>query len=127
MCSIRGWTLFSPSPKDGHLFLLLFVFLLLALTPMYAATGGSVTGTVADRSGAVIPNATLELVNLAQQTKYHAKADGAGLFTFPNLPVGHYDLTVTATGFTSQKKTGLAIDTDSALKVDFMMQQAALT
>jgi hypothetical protein len=108
--------------RKGRSPLLFFGYLLLALTQMYAATGGSITGTVADQSGAVIPNAALQLVNIAQQTKHHAKSDGAGLFTFPNLPVGHYDLTVTATGFTSQKKTGLVIDTDSALKVDFMMQ-----
>ena len=108
--------------RKGRSFLLSFAFLLLASTPLYAATGGSITGTVGDQSGAVIPNAELELVNTAQQTKYHAKSDSAGLFTFPNLPVGHYDLTITAAGFSPQKKTGLGIDTDSALKVDFTMQ-----
>jgi hypothetical protein len=108
--------------RKGRSFLLFFVYLLLALTPVYAATGGSITGMVADQSGAVIPNAALELVNAAQQTKYHAKSDGSGLFTFPNLPVGHYDLTVNAPGFSPQKKTELGIDTDSALKVDFVMQ-----
>jgi hypothetical protein len=92
-----------------------------------AATGGSVTGMVADQSAAVIPGAELELVNTAQQTKYHAKSDSSGLFTFPNLPVGHYDLTATATGFTSQKKAELVIDTDSALRVDFTMQVGGAT
>jgi hypothetical protein len=58
--------------------LLFFALLLLGLTPLYAATGGSITGTVTDQSGAVIPNAELELVNTAQQTKYHAKSDGSG-------------------------------------------------
>lgn len=112
-----------PSLSQKGRFSFLFIgFLLIALMPLYAATGGSITGTVADQSGAVIPNAELELVNTAQQTKYHAKADGAGRFTFPNLPVGHYDLTVIAAGFTSQKKTGLVIDTDAALKIDFTMQ-----
>ena len=105
-----------------HLMLLSFACLFFWTASLWAATGGSITGTVADQSGAVIASAALELVNIAQQTKYHAKSDGAGLFTFPNLPVGHYDLTVTAIGFTSQKKTGLVIDTDSALKVDFMMK-----
>src|ERR1700678_2698842 len=105
-----------------HLMLLSFACLCFWTASLRAATGGSITGMVADPSGAVIPSAALELVNIAQHTKYHAKSDGAGLFTFPNLPVGHYDLTVTATGFTSQKRTGLVIDTDSALKVDFMMK-----
>jgi hypothetical protein len=103
--------------------LLLFLALSFAAsTPIRAATGGSITGTVSDQSGAVIPNAQLELMSLAQQTKYHARSGDAGLYTFPNLPVGHYDLTVIASGFTTQKKTGLVIDTDSALKVDVAMQ-----
>ncbi len=116
-------SLLSAAQKSRWSFLF-FGYLLLALTPMYAATGGSIPGTVADQSGAVIPSAALELVNIAQQTKYHAKSDGAGLFTFPNLPLVHDDLTVTANGFTSRKKTGLTSDTASARKIDFMMQVA---
>ena len=41
-----------------------------------------------------------------------------GFYSFPNLPVGHYDLTVSATGFTTERKMDLTVDTDSALRVD---------
>ena len=97
---------------------LALVILLFAALPLRAATGGSVCGTVTDTSGAVLPGAALRLVNSAQQTTYQAISDMRGFYIFPNLPVGHYDLTVSATGFTTQRKMDLTMDTDSALRVD---------
>jgi hypothetical protein len=85
---------------------------------LHAATGGSISGTVADSTGAHIPGAALRLMNAAQQTAYRVVTDSQGLYSFPNLPVGHYDLTIAATGFAAQRKTNLAVDTDSALRVD---------
>lgn len=85
---------------------------------LFAATGGSISGTVLDPTGAVIPGATLTLVNTAQKVSYRAVSNAQGLFTFPNLPVAHYDLSISATGFTSQRRTNLNVDTDSAVRVD---------
>jgi hypothetical protein len=92
--------------------------LLLSTVALWAATGGSISGTVTDQSGAVVPDATLELVNTGQHSTYHVKSDRQGLYSFPNLAVGHYDLTITAAGFTTQRKTNLTVDTDSALRVE---------
>jgi hypothetical protein len=86
--------------------------------PIWAATGGSISGTVADHSGAVIQGAALRLINTAQQTLYRSVSDRQGLYSFPNLPVGHYDLTIEASGFTTQKNTSLVVDTDSAIRID---------
>jgi hypothetical protein len=94
------------------------LFVLAASLRLWAATGGSISGTVADSTGARIPGAALRLVNIAQQTAYRAVTDSQGLYSFPNLPVGHYDLTISVTSFTTQRKTNLAVDTDSALRVD---------
>jgi Carboxypeptidase regulatory-like domain len=84
----------------------------------WGATGGSISGAITDQSGAVVPGATLKLVNTAQQSTFQVVSDKQGLYSFPNLPVGHYDLTITVAGFTTQRKTGLVVDTDSALRVD---------
>ena len=100
-------------------------FLILAIlallfpgSPLRAATGGSISGTVADPSGAVVAGAALKLVNTAQQTIYQVVSDRQGLYSFPNLPVGHYDLTISAAGFSTQRKTNLTVDMDSAIRVD---------
>jgi hypothetical protein len=92
--------------------------LLLNTITLWAATGGSISGTVTDQTGAVVPNATLELINTGQHSTYRVKSDRQGLYSFPNLAVGHYDLTITASGFTTQRKTNLTVDTDSAVRVD---------
>src|SRR5580693_6357178 len=73
-----------------RLVLLVFTLSLVSLT-LQAATGGSISGTVADPIGAVIPGAALRLVNAAQQTTYQAVSDTSGFYSFPTLPVGHYD------------------------------------
>jgi hypothetical protein len=101
--------------------ILVIASILFAAVPLRAATGGGISGTVADPSGAVVAGATLKLVNTAQQTIYQAVSDRQGLYGFPNLPVGRYDLTITDAGFTSQKKTNLTVDTDSALRVDIAL------
>src|ERR1700721_2886855 len=115
--------MFSPRPsllRTSAKFrqLILALIFLSSNFALWAATGGSISGTVTDQSGAVVPDATLELVNTGQHSTYHVKSDKQGLYSFPNLAVGQYDLTITATGFTAQQKTNLTVDTDSALRVD---------
>ena len=97
---------------------LAIVFFLIAALPLRAATGGSISGTLADASGAVIPGAILSLVDITQRTTYQAVSDRHGLYSFPNLPAGQYELTISATRFATQRKTNLTVDTDSALQVD---------
>ena len=98
--------------------LLAFTLVVLVTLPLHAATGGSISGTVADPTGAVIQGAAVSLTKTAQMTTYLALSDATGFYSFPNLPVGHYDLTVSAAGFTMQRKMDLMVDTDSALSVD---------
>jgi hypothetical protein len=48
-------------------------------------------------------------------------SDPKGFYSFPNLPVGHYDLAISSSGFKTQQKLDLQVDTDSALRVDAML------
>jgi hypothetical protein len=113
------------SPLMALLSNLALIILVAAALPLRAATGGSISGTVADPTGAVIPGAAVSLINTAQLTTYQAISDEAGFYSFPNLPVGHYDLTFSATGFTTRKRMDLAVDTDSALRVDATLSVGA--
>ena len=90
--------------------------------PLPAATGGSISGTVKDQTEALVPGATLTLVNLDLATSYHAATDTQGFYSFPTLPVGRYELTVEAAGFKSQKKTGITVDADAAVRIDFSLE-----
>jgi hypothetical protein len=94
----------------------------LMVTSLWAAATGSMSGTIKDPSGSVIPGASIALANLDLTTQYKASSDGQGNYSFPSLPVGRYELTIEATGFKTVRRTGLVIDTDAALKVDIALE-----
>lgn len=83
----------------------LFCLVLLSATlNLIAQSGGnstSVTGTVADPSGAVVPGATVEIQNPISQFSRSLVTDSNGNFNIPNVPFNPYHLTVKITGFTS--------------------------
>jgi hypothetical protein len=97
------------------IFLFLFITSFLG-SYVWAWVGGSISGTVTDQTGAVIPKATVTVKNTAQGTELKTTTDGQGVYSFPNLAVGRYDLTIEADGFKAQKKSGLVIDVDTALE-----------
>jgi hypothetical protein len=103
---------------NGALSRLAATFFLMGAMQLQAATGGSISGTITDPSSAVISGADLNLINTAQRTIYRAVSDKQGTYFFPNLPVGPYELTISANGFSTQRKTNLAVDTDSAVRID---------
>ena len=86
--------------SDCTVFLLIF-HLLLGVSA-YAQSGGSsatVNGTVVDPSGAVIPNATVEIHNPVSAFARSTTTDDSGRFSIPNIPFNPYHLRVSATGF----------------------------
>src|SRR5215472_6917429 len=80
----------------------LFSLTVLSAIPSLAQSAGnssSVTGTVLDPSGAVVPNATVQVQNPVSGYSRSATTDSAGKFTIPNVPFNPYHLTVTSEGF----------------------------
>jgi len=84
----------------------------------YAQSGGSstsVTGTVADPTGAVVANATVEIHNPVSGFERTTITDSSGRFTIPNVPFNPYHLTVTGQGFAA---FGQDIDVRSVVPVE---------
>ncbi|HVU45633.1 MAG TPA: carboxypeptidase-like regulatory domain-containing protein [Terracidiphilus sp.] len=79
---------------------------------------GNIQGTVADSSGAVIPNATVTLTDEATHVKRTTQTSGAGVYLFPGVPVGTYDLSATATGFKSYVQTKIVLEVGSSIAVN---------
>ena len=94
--------------------------LILASCTLHAqiAGTGAIQGTVADSSGAVIPNATVTLTNRATQVQRVAHADKSGAFLFPNIEVGTYDISATAQGFDTYVQTGIVLEVGSNIAVN---------
>src|SRR6266853_140435 len=87
-----------------------------------AATTGSISGTLKDPSGAVIPGAMITVTNTAQGIQNKTMTDQKGVYNFPSLPVGRYSLQAEAQGFKTAKRNDLAVDLDSALQIDLAME-----
>jgi hypothetical protein len=86
--------------------------------PMLAATGGSVTGTIVDPSGATMPEVVVAVRNADTGVVRRSASNENGFYAFPDLPSGHYGLEVEHPGFKPYKQTGLAMTTNAALRVD---------
>jgi Carboxypeptidase regulatory-like domain len=97
-----------------------------ALLPalLCAATTGSISGTVKDPSGAVIPGATVTATDTATNVQSKTVADDKGYYAFPSLPVGRYSVKVEETDFGTQSRNNLQVDANGALVVDLTMEMA---
>jgi hypothetical protein len=100
------------------------VVLLWSCIGAWAAVTGSISGTLKDQTGAVIPGAMITVTNSSQGIQSKTNTDAKGFYSFPSLSVGRYDLQFEAAGFRLQKRTGVTIDTDSAVTVDATLDVA---
>ncbi len=98
------------------LFAITLVSVILSAPGARAQFTATVTGTVVDPSGAVVPNAVMNLTSDATDVTLSAKTNAAGLYTFPNLAPGNYHLTCIAKGF-NQAMAPATVQTNQVLSV----------
>jgi hypothetical protein len=107
--------------------------LLLSLIPgasgIYAQTGttGTISVTVQDPSGAVVPNASLELRDLSTNDVRKGVTKQTGAFTFPTLSFGRYQLTITAPGFQREVYESVQVQTDRATEINASLRVGVAT
>ncbi len=87
-----------------------------------AQTSGSVSGTVKDPAGSVIPDTAVILRNTATGAEQNAVANAQGFYAFSTVPVGMYELDTFLPGFKPYKRTGLVIDVGTKLEVDIVLE-----
>jgi hypothetical protein len=86
---------------------------------------GTVTGTVTDQAGAVIPNASVIATNSETGTEFRTSTTGTGNYTIPSLVVGTYRLTVEVTGFKKFNLEKILVQVATTNRVDISMQIGA--
>jgi hypothetical protein len=96
----------------------LCLWLSLPLSAQYA----HVSGTVRDTSGAVIPGAALKLNNQATGVSHSAQTNTSGLYSFPDVQAGTYNISTSAQGFQSERRVGLTLNVADHLQVDFELK-----
>jgi hypothetical protein len=102
--------------------LAVLAFVLAGGAVAWAGITGSISGIVTDPSNSVIPGATVMATNLDTGVQASVKTDGAGFYSFPDLPIGNYDVDVTQTGFKTYHKSGIHIDANSAIRADVKLE-----
>src|SRR5438093_4350600 len=86
-------------------------------------SSGSLSGTGTDTaSQAPIPDAQVRLINMATGVARTVATDNAGFYTAPDLLPGTYEITVAAPGFTTQMRTGIAVNVGASLVFNVVMQ-----
>ncbi len=112
----------SPVAKLMPLALALFI---LAATPTWADVYGRVAGVVKDPSGAFVPDAAVTLLDVDKGVKQETTTDAQGAYSFPAVPVGHYDLAIHKDGFAEERESGLVIDVNTVRIVDVSLKLMA--
>ncbi len=108
--------------KSGPWFWLYSVLLfVLAGGIAHAQNGGSVFGTVADSTGAVIPVAKVILAEPEHGFAREVTTNSSGAYLFPAVPIGTYTLTVEAVKFKTSVDQGIIVDANQNVKMDIKL------
>jgi hypothetical protein len=100
----------------------------LILIPVYAqVVGATLSGTMTDQSGSVIPNTEISIKNIATGVTRTVTTDPAGFYTAPNLLPGSYEITATASGFSTQVQTGVTLTVGAQQVLNLTMRVGKVT
>jgi Carboxypeptidase regulatory-like domain len=87
----------------------------------------SLGGAIKDPTGAVVPNATIHIVNAGTKVATVLTSGSMGQYLAPSLPPGTYDIRVEAAGFKSAQSDGLILDVTQAARLDITLEVGAVT
>jgi len=101
--------------------------LLLAATAAFGQTQGAYQGVVADNSGAVIPGATVSVMNTETGLESSTTTNEVGFYQIPGLSPGVYTMTAIAEGFATQERPNVTLETSQTARIDFTMNIGSVT
>jgi hypothetical protein len=108
--------------------LVAFTLSLFVSIPIYAQViGATLSGTVLDTSGAAIPNAKLSIRNTATGVTRDVTTDSVGFYSAPNILPGNYEITTSATGFSTRVQTGITLAVGAQQVLNITMQIGQVT
>ena len=81
----------------------------------------SLSGTITDPTGAVVPNATITATQVSTGFKFTATANGDGIYNFLGLPTGEYEIDCEHPGFARVARPGVILDPSADVRVDLQL------
>jgi hypothetical protein len=102
-----------------------FLFAGTVLLSAQSGDQGTIQGTAIDQSGAVVPEAEITATLTTTGASFQTMSKDDGLFTFPLLPVGIYDLSVKKPGFSTLRETGLKLTVGAKVSLRLELKVSA--
>jgi hypothetical protein len=112
-------------PMNLLIRLLAFSLLILTSSVLVFAQTSSLSGTITDPSGAVVPGASVLAKNMALGTEFRTSTSSAGTYTVPALGVGIYTVTIEAQGFKKTVISDVKIDAATPATVNATLEVGA--
>jgi hypothetical protein len=106
--------------------LLTLLCALLAGGAAFAQTSGTISGTVTDTTGAIIPHANVTVKNTSSGEQRTATTNSAGAYSFPALTPGDYQLTVSLSGFATIQEMA-TLNVTEHIAVDIIMKASSVS
>ncbi len=91
------------------------------------AQTGSIQGTVVDNSGAVVQGADVIVRNTETNAQRAVSSSATGVYSVPNLPVGHYEITAKKESFKAYHLNGIALTVANVLGVDITLEPGTVS
>ena len=105
----------------------LFCLLLFSLAAFAQSDRGTITGTVADATGGVIPGAGIVATNIETGARYETISTETGNYTLAQLPVGVYQLSAELPGFKRYVRQGITVPVAQTLRLDIGLEVGSNT
>src|SRR6266852_2392379 len=106
----------------SRLFIAVAMSLVCAIAALAQTSRGTVTGSVTDPNGAVIPGAEVQLKNTATNQIRTAATNDSGLFRFEAVDLAVYDVSIRAKGFKTVTNTGVLVQANRASTIDTQLE-----
>jgi carboxypeptidase family protein len=104
-----------------------FLIVLCAASARAQFDSAQISGVVKDTTNAVLPGVDVTLTNVGTKIERYAVTNEAGLYLFPNVPVGEYRITAMLSGFKPITKAGVQVNAGLNIRVDVSLEVGALS
>ncbi|MCI0723106.1 MAG: TonB-dependent receptor [Acidobacteria bacterium] len=110
-----------------HLWLFAFLLSAWGAAAFGQSTTGQITGRITDPSGAVVQTAKVNVTNVSTGIKRESSSNEEGYYTVPLLQPGDYRIDVQQPGFKAVSRSGIKVNVDQVLRIDFIMEVGEVT
>ncbi len=102
-------------------YLAILVLAMVCLPFLAYGQNATIVGTVTDPSGAVIPNVTITITHAETGRVITSSSNDAGQFVVVDLPIGHFTVKASVTGFKVSERTGIVLSVGDRERIDFQL------